>query len=129
MKDEIKALQKKAQKFLKTAKLSLDNGDYDTTVSRVYYAMFFMAKAVLITKNIKAKTHSGVISAFGQYFVKNNIFPKYLGKNLNNAFDIRLIGDYEILEDIEKNQAEELLKEGKEFVRKIEEYLEKNKFL
>jgi len=48
--------------------------DYDSTVSRVYYAMFFVVEALLLTKNIKVKTHSGLISKFGENFIKTNTF-------------------------------------------------------
>ncbi|MDY6966818.1 MAG: HEPN domain-containing protein [Halobacteriota archaeon] len=45
---EIEDLIKKAERFLRTAELILDDGDYDSCVSRCYYAMFFMAEAILI---------------------------------------------------------------------------------
>ncbi len=92
--NEINDLTKKAEKFLKTAKIAFNSGDYDSCVSRCYYAMFFMAEAILLTKNLKANSHKGVISLFGEYFVKTGIFEKELGKTLRQAYDKRLIGDY-----------------------------------
>ncbi|HIE31009.1 MAG TPA: HEPN domain-containing protein [Methanosarcinales archaeon] len=41
---EITDFMKKAEKFLKTAELALDSGDYDSCVSRCYYAMFSWRK-------------------------------------------------------------------------------------
>ena len=49
---EINDFIKKAEKFLKTAKLVLDNGDYDSCVSRCYYAMFFMAQKQRFLQNL-----------------------------------------------------------------------------
>lgn len=40
---------KKAEKFLQTAELVLEHGDFDTCVSRCYYAMYYLAEAVLLT--------------------------------------------------------------------------------
>ncbi len=57
-------------------------GDYDSTVSRVYYAMFFIVESLLLTKNIKVKTHSGLISKFGENFIKNKVFSKVFSKEL-----------------------------------------------
>jgi uncharacterized protein (UPF0332 family) len=57
---EIRDLIERAEKFLTTAKHALDLEDYDSCASRSYYAMFFMAEAVLLTKNLSASSHKGV---------------------------------------------------------------------
>ena len=63
---EIKDFIEKTEKFLNTAEHTLDIGDYDSCVSRSYYAIFFMAEAVLLTKNLSASSHKGVISLFSE---------------------------------------------------------------
>jgi len=93
---EMKYFIKKTDKFLKTAAQALNIGDYDSCVSRCYYAMFFMAEAALLTKNLSASSHKGVISLFGEHFIKTGIFNRDLGKALSDAYDKRLIGDYGI---------------------------------
>ena len=70
---EIRDLIEKAEKFLSTAENALNTGDYDSCVSRCYYAMFFMAEAALLTKSLTASSHKGVISLFGEHFVKTKI--------------------------------------------------------
>jgi uncharacterized protein (UPF0332 family) len=52
----------KAERFLRTAKHALNTRDYDSSVSRSYYAMFFMAEAVLLTKGLTVSSHKGAIS-------------------------------------------------------------------
>ena len=52
-------------------------------------AMFFLAEAVLLTKNLKASSHKGVLGLFGQHFVKTGVFDKGLGRALNDAYDKR----------------------------------------
>ena len=116
---EIKSLIKRARKYLKTATLLLKEGDYESCVSRVYYAMFYSAQALLLTKNLSFSSHKGVISAFGEHFIKGGIFPKEMGRELNRAFEKRQLGDYEYTFVISKKEAEELLKNGKNFVRKM----------
>jgi len=83
---EIRDFIEKAEKFLTTAEHALDIGDYDSCVSRSYYAMFFVAEAALLTKNLSASSHKGVISLFGEHFVKTEIFDRDLGKALNDAY-------------------------------------------
>ena len=126
---DIKPLIEKAKKFINSAKVLFNIGDFDSTVSRTYYAMHHIAEAVLFTKNLKIKTHRGLISTFGQIFVKTNIFPKEIGRQLRDTFDKRLIGDYEYAIEIKKEDAEKVLKTGEDFIDKLIEYLETKNFI
>jgi len=126
---DIAPLIKKAYRFLKTANLSYNDGDYDSTASRTYYAMFYIVKAALLTKDINTKSHSSTISAFGQHFIKHNIFSKNIGKLFNEAFEMRLTGDYEFEKEIRKEDITDLLKRAKEFINTIEKYLKDKGFI
>lgn len=125
MKEEIRDLTEKAGKYLITAQQALNSGDYDSCASRCYYAMFFVAEAVLLTKNLTASSHKGVISLFGEHFVKTNIFERNLGKAITSAYDKRIIGDYGIGFIVTKEQAQDLLKTANDFVNKLGDYLQK----
>ncbi|MGQ4876377.1 MAG: HEPN domain-containing protein [Promethearchaeia archaeon] len=122
---EIRDFIEKADKFLTTAEHALNIGDYDSCVSRCYYAMFFMAEAVLLTKNLSGTSHKGVISLFREHFIKTWIFNKKIGRALNDAYDKRLLGDYGIGFTINKNEAKDLLDIAKNFIQKLKNYLEK----
>ena len=122
---EIKDFIEKAEKFLSTAENALNTGDYDSSVSRCYYAMFFMAEAVLLTKSLTASSHKGVISLFGEHFVKTKILERNLGKSLNDAYDKRLVGDYGVGFTVTEQQANDLLKTARDFVQKLKSYLKK----
>lgn len=125
MKEEIRDLTEKAEKFLITAQQALNTGDYDSCVSRCYYAMFFMAEAALLTKNLTASSHKGVISLFGEHFIKTKILDRTLGKALNDAYDKRLVGDYGVGFTVTEQQAKDLLKTAWNFVQKLKDYLKK----
>ena len=49
---EIKSLVEKAKKYLRSAEILLKEGDYESSVSRTYYAMFYCAQAMLHEKSI-----------------------------------------------------------------------------
>ena len=125
----IKPLIEKAKKFMKSAKLLLDVDDFDSSASRIYYAMHYMVEALLLTKNLRIKSHRGLISIFGKEFIKTKILPKEVGRQLKDAFDKRQIGDYEISVKINKKDIEELLKIGQRFIEKLRNYLVENNFL
>ncbi len=126
---DLKPLVDKAKKFISTAKLLLDHGDYDSSISRTYYAMFYIVEAILLTKNLKFKSHRGVISGFGQHFIKTKIFPKDMSDHLRNAMDKRCEGDYEFTTSVNKDEANNLLKIEQEFIKKLIQYLEEQKHI
>ena len=125
---EIKSLVEKAKKYLRSAEMLLKEGDYESSVSRTYYAMFYCAQAVLLTKNLSFSSHKGVISAFGEHFVKTGVFPKEMGRELNRAFEKRQLGDYEYTFVISKVEAEEMLKSGEKFVDEIVQHLKEKRY-
>lgn len=126
---EVESLIKSAEKYLKSAKLLFEDEDHEPSVSRAYYAMFYSTEAILLTKGLSLPSHKGVISAFGEHFVKSGIFPKEMSKELNRAFEKRQLGDYEYTFVISKGEAGEILEEGKIFVNEIVQYLKERDFL
>jgi uncharacterized protein (UPF0332 family) len=123
---ETSALIQKAQRYLKSAELLLRDGDSESSVSRAYYAMFYAAEAVLLTKGLSFSSHKGVISAFGEHFVKTDVFSREMGRELNRAFEKRQIGDYEYTFVISEDEAEQMLESGTEFVNNIARWLDTN---
>lgn len=126
---EINSLIERAKKYLKSAEILLENEDFESSVSRTYYAMFYSVQALLLTRNMSFSSHKGVISAFGEHFIKTGIFPKNMGRDLNKAFEKRQISDYEYTFVILRKEAEELFKSGANFVEKITQYLKEERKL
>jgi uncharacterized protein (UPF0332 family) len=123
---ETRALIEKAQRYLRSSEVLLKDGDAESSVSRAYYAMFYATEAVLLTKGFSFSSHKGVISAFGEHFVKTGVFPREMGRELNRAFEKRQIGDYEYTFVISQEEAEQMLRSGEEFVSNITRWLESN---
>jgi uncharacterized protein (UPF0332 family) len=121
---QIQALIEKARRYLRSAELLIEDGDYDSAVSRSYYAMFYSAEAALLKKDMTFSSHRGVISAFGQYFVKTGIFDKRMGRSLNVIFDERQLGDYESNFSISEDNARHTFETAQEFVNQIAMWLE-----
>ena len=122
---EAEALLERALRYLNSAGLLLKEKDFESSVSRTYYAMFYCAQAALLTKNLSFSSHKGVIAAFGEHFVKTGLFPREMGRELNRAFEKRQLGDYEYTFVISDEEAEEVLQSGREFVQAVAAWLEK----
>ena len=124
--NEMQNLLIRAQKYLDSAELLLNAGDYESCVSRSYYAMFFMVQAALLHKEISASTHKGAISSFGEQFVKCGIFPRTISRSISAAFEKRQLGDYESMLVIEPDEAELVLDDAKSVVETIANWLKQN---
>ncbi len=122
---DILELVMKAKDSLKAASNLFKDGFYDFSASRSYYAMFYTAEAVLLTKNLSFSRHSAVIGAFGKEFVKTKIFPQKLRDCMVSAFDMRQLGDYGAPGSVNKEKAQTLIEETKEFIETIEDYLKR----
>ena len=94
----------KAERFIHSAILLADDGDYNSAASRLYYAMFFVAEALLAARGYTFSSHRAVISAFGQYFVKTNELDPGFHKALTVAFNQRQLGDYAIESGLGKEE-------------------------
>jgi uncharacterized protein (UPF0332 family) len=123
---QIQKLIEKAGRYLRSAELLIQDADYDSAVSRAYYAMFYAAQAALLKKGMTFSSHKAVISAFGRYFVKTGIFEKEMGKDLNVIFDERQLGDYEPMFSISQDDARRATEAAQGFVAQIAAWLEKN---
>jgi uncharacterized protein (UPF0332 family) len=122
---EIEVLSAKAQMFLGTAEQTLSTGDYDSCASRCYYAMFLMAEAALLTKELSGSSHKGVISLFGEHFARTGILESHMGRMLNYAYSKRIVGDYGMGASVTREEAEDLLAGARDFVQKVKDYLGK----
>ena len=86
--------------------------------------MFYVAEALLNEKNMSFSKHGSVHAAFGEHFAKTkNLDPKY-HRWLMDAFDKRLVGDYGVDALIEKDVAEKMINQAKEFLETAKMYLE-----
>jgi hypothetical protein len=78
-----------------------------------------------MVKGVSASSHRGVISLFGQHFIRTGIFPAELGRVLSRAYDVRLTGDYAVGLSVSREEAENLLESARRFVTEVRTYLEK----
>lgn len=93
------ALIAKAERAIGSACALLGLGDVDGAANRAYYGMFDAARAALLVTGSTvssevARTHSGLIGAFGHHLVKTGRVSKEHGRLLNRAHEVRLIADY-----------------------------------
>ena len=120
MTDEQQALLAKAHRTLKTARLSLNDGDAASAVNRAYYAAFYAATAALLAVGETPKTHSGTHHRFHLHYVASGLLAKHVGKTLDFAYELRQRADYEALTDFDEAAAADLIADAQRFVEAVE---------
>ncbi len=123
MTPEQAALLKKAQDSLQASKSLASQGFADFSVSRSYYAMFYVAQTFLLGKGLSFSKHSAVIAAFGQHFAKTAIVPPEFHRYLIEAQEDRNIGDYGITTTLSVAEAEEQIGRAELFLRLAKEHI------
>lgn len=119
----VEASLRRAEKALRSAKLLLKHGELEDAVSRAYYAMFHATKAILFSKGVKAKTHRGTISLFGEHIVKRGALSDEYADMLRKAFDLRQKSDYEIYAELEEELVKKTVNYAEKFIEKTKELL------
>ena len=115
-----------AQKTLSEVEKYLIEAElWNNAVNRIYYDCFYAVTALLHNYNYDTKSHSGVQSAFGLYFIKTGVFSKESGKFFTKLFEIRQDADYEDYVDFEEQDVLPLIPQARELIYQIIEVLEK----
>ena len=122
MNEKIVKLIDKSERNIEVAEKLIKDNELEIAVSRLYYAMFYCAEALLLSKNLSFSSHKAVIVNFGKEFVKTGIFDEKFHKVLQNAFEDRQEADYEFVE-FEKSEVEEYLNLAKKFLETAKKYL------
>ncbi len=123
MNPEVRALLDKASDNAKAARLLLENNYADIAASRVYYAMFYAAEALLLTRQQVFSSHSAVVAAFGREFAKTKDLDPTLHRYLISAQDLRQSSDYDTGPAVAREQVELALQQAQEFIAAAETFL------
>jgi len=103
----------------------LDMNKPEMAAGRAYYAMFYIAEALLAEKDLGFSTHGQVIGAYGLHFAKTKELDPKFHRWLVDAFDVRVTGDYDVDESIGAELVTSLINQAREFLEAAQKYLDK----
>ena len=119
-------LLSKAKRYLRSAEVLTEDGDLDSAASRLYYAMFYVAEALLQARGLSFSSHHAVIAAFGQHFAKTKDFDPRFHQALLSAFSQCQLGDYAVYSGLRREDIESLLSDAAEFLETARKWLSEN---
>ncbi len=114
----------KSQQYLRSAAVLLELGDYDSSVSRAYFAMFYITQGLLLETNGEFSTKRGIRATFRKQFVEGGTLPEQAGDMLDRAYQMYERADYSSRAVTTREAAEQALQEAEAFVNAISQHLE-----
>jgi uncharacterized protein (UPF0332 family) len=123
VKETTQQLFARALDAIEAADILLTNGKTDIAAGRAYYAMFYIAEALLNERGFKFGKHGNVIAAYGQHFAKTQELDPKFHRWLLTSFDQRQIGDYAFDPNVEKDVVVQMIFQAQEFLQTAKTYL------
>lgn len=123
MKSETRSLLTKDDRSVIAARMLNDEGHADFAASRAYYAIFYVAEALLLERGLSYSSHAALIGAFGREFAKTAVLDQKFHRYLIDAQDLRNIGDYAIGQEIAEDQVNLMCGWADEFLRAARKFL------
>jgi len=120
---ELAAYVDAATEALDDSQASLARGSLRAASSRAYYAMFYCASALLLTKGMSFSRHGNVLAAFGREFAKTGVLDRKFHLYLREAYDTRQTSDYRVTRRISRDTAGLTVRRAGEFLEATRAYL------
>ena len=121
--EESQLWMNKARSSLVAAEKLLAEGLFSESISRSYYAMFYTAKALLLSGGIDVSKHSAVISALGRDYVKTGKLDSRYHKLLIECFEKRQDADYDAYWIATEKDARKFYEGAKAFIIEVSRLL------
>ena len=109
----------KAYRFYAQALIMRDNEQWDGMANRLYYALFHIVSALLISDRHAVNTHKGSHALFGQYYIKTEKLPRVYGELYQNMERMREESDYNCAYSEEPDVLQRNLEPAKEMLDAI----------
>jgi len=126
LKEYSSKLFSKALDAIEAAEALLNIGKAEFAAGRAYYAMFYVAEALLYNEfDLKFSQHGQVIAAYGKNFAKTKALDPKFHRWMRDGFDKRITGDYGVDTGIEDEIVATMINQAREFMLAAQKYLKK----
>ncbi len=115
----------RAEQALRAAEALLGLGLHADSVSRSYYAVLHLVRALLFSRGVEPRTHSGAIHLFNAELVKSGLMPSSHNRILSGLQRSRELADYDAAVAFSAEDAGQYLDDAKTFSREALAFLRK----
>ncbi|ANH83336.1 hypothetical protein A8C56_22220 [Niabella ginsenosidivorans] len=115
---------RKAHALFNEVETLIQFGYYTTAVNRLYYACFHAVKALLLTKDLIPKTHSGTVALLHKHFVQAQLFDIQQASFYSRIMQERIDDDYNDFILTDKDEVNSFVSPAKELIAYIERLID-----
>ena len=112
-----------AKSDIKSAKILLKADEFRGANNRAYYGIYHAISAIHALDGNAYRRHKDALANFNKKYIKEEIFPRTLGRKIAEAEEIRHASDYDDFYIATREEADEQIATAIELVEKIEEYI------
>ena len=113
----------KARSTFADAEFCACENKWEAAANRLYYALFHSVSALLINGGLNVKSHRGILSLFGQHYVRTGIFSREDGSLLSDLVIMRDNADYNCFFDANEEKISPYIEPARMLIEKIEAYI------
>ena len=100
-----------------------------TVVNRAYYAALCAARALLVSRGLRAGSHTATVRLIGRDFVKTGKIDARAGRDLRELLEMRMISDYDLAVEPTQEEALEAIDKAQRFLAEVEKILKQDKWI
>ncbi len=115
----------KAFQLLDDVEVLMRNARYTSIISRLYYACFHAAFALLLSRDLTSKTHKGLQVLLQQHFVLSGQLDPWQAKFFARLFEERMEDDYGDFYIADRDDVASYINPAKDFISNIDNILNK----
>ncbi len=113
----------KAHKTFEDMEFCAHKQRWEAAANRLYYAIFHAVSALLIKDGHTVKSHRGILSQFGQHYVRTGVFSRNEGSLLSDLVIMRDNADYNLFYEADEEKISPYVEPTRHFIIMIEEYI------
>lgn len=119
----------RAKDAIRAADLLFVNGFIRDSVSKLYYALLYNIRALLLTEGLEPKSYEGALRLFGLHFVKPGVFEAKDSHLFSKMMKFREEADYNPSYYFSPEDFTEFKSEVETLIQKINAYLKTKSYL
>ena len=113
----------KAQRTFSDMEFCANEQKWEAAANRLYYALFHAVSALLISGGHNVKSHRGILSIFGQYYVRTGRFPREDGSLLSDLVIMRDNADYNLFFEATEEKVRPYIEPTRKMIERIETFI------
>ena len=114
----------KSDKIMQEALVVSEMGYWNLVANRVYYSVFHAVAGLFINDGFDVHTHKGAATVFGQKYILTGTLDAKWGKLYSKLQSLREKCDYNVIYETSEAEMRPIIKESKEMISAIKEYIQ-----